>query len=183
MASHSRKPKWADDPRTVWAHCRRPNCGAKPRIPGRIDPSLCEACEAEYLERGRKFCRGCAHWRPRSLFSPDARRRDGCRTNCKPCEARKARERRAANPEINRAACVRWRAAHTEEARIYRKRRSVLPMVRAMRRRRNVLHYHRHRDQERARVAQWRQANLERARQGDARRYRLRKLQALRGGR
>lgn len=47
------------------------------------------------LRRSGKTCSRCSQTKPISAFGPDSRRPDGLRYSCRPCEARRARERAA----------------------------------------------------------------------------------------
>jgi hypothetical protein len=120
MSAHSRKPTWSiDNPAAVWRHCRRAGCGAKPFIPSKADPALCQECADYYIERGRKYCSGCDRWLLRAAFSLRTSR-------CKACKAAAQRARRAANPERHRAKLRAERAAnpeyYREAARLWKRR-------------------------------------------------------------
>lgn len=66
------------------------------------DPAEAEAAAERALlrlewrrRRGSKVCPACGEQLPASSFGPDARKRDGLRGSCRPCEAAQSRARRA----------------------------------------------------------------------------------------
>jgi hypothetical protein len=107
VSSHSRKPRWAEGATHIsWAHCRRPNCGAKPFVPSKADPATCETCAEEYMRYGRKYFPLCDHW----AISDGTRAR-----RCPPC-------RRIARLESKRLSRARYRERNPEWAAAQAKR-------------------------------------------------------------
>lgn len=67
----------------------------------------------------QKLCTRCKQKKDLSAFSPDKRSSLGVQSSCKPCCAEKARELRAAKPELNREAKRRWRAKNKDKIHEY----------------------------------------------------------------
>lgn len=72
----------------------------------RISP----AEKARLTASGLKRCPACGHAKPFEAFGDAPDRRDGLRTECKPCGAAYIRRRRAADPEADRRVRQRARA-------------------------------------------------------------------------